>query len=119
MAVESAADLEGFFNPNEFGAEALLITGTGEHPVTGIPDSFAEDDRLGATSNSSRSPFLAGAADFSLTELQFHLSWPSVLGAGAVAEDTLQILTGTYAGLYRVKEVKRDGEQCRLMLNKR
>lgn len=119
MAVESAADLEGFFNPNEFGAEALLITGAGSFPVAGIPDSFAEEDRLGATSNSSRSPFLAGAADFSVTELQFQLPWHSVLAAGAVAEDSLQITTGTYAGLYRIKEVKRDGEQCRLMLNKK
>lgn len=119
MAVETAADLEGFFNPSEFGEEALLITGTGSHPVTGIPDSFAEDDRLGSTSKSGRSPFMAGAADFSLTELQFQLPWHSVLSAGAIADDSLQIITGTYAGLYRVKEVKRDGEQCRLMLNKK
>lgn len=119
MAVESAADLAGFFNPNEFAEEATIITGTGSFPVTGIPDSFAEADRLGSTSNSSRSPFLAGAADFSVTELQFHLPWHSVVAAGAVAENSLQIMTGTYAGLYRIKEVKRDGEQCRLMLNKR
>lgn len=119
MAIESAADLEGFFNPNEFGAEALLITGAGEFPVTGIPDSFAEDDRLGSTSKSGRSPFMAGAADFSLTELQFQLPWHHVVAAGVVAENSLQIITGTYAGLYRVKEVKRDGEQCRLMLNKK
>lgn len=118
MAVESAADLASFFNPDEFGVEATLRTNAGDVTIIGIPDSEAQTERPGENSRSSASPFLVGAADFRAQHLQFHTPFLPV--AHAKAEDVLIILSGIFAGEYRIRApIERDGDQCRILLNKR
>lgn len=113
MGVESYEDLALFFDTSDFGTEATINGGT----IVGIIDSAAATDRPGANSRSSASPWIAGAADVSITRLQFATTWHSV--SAVKAEDTLTIAAGAYAGSYRVKDIQRDGELCRLILNAR
>lgn len=119
MRVETPAELDGFFSPDEFGELATLRTKLGTFDLPGHPDAFAASAKPGGTQNSSRSPFTTGAAEFSVTELQFMCAASKVAGAGAVAEDTLTITTGDYSGDYRIKNINRDGAICRLLLSKR
>ena len=59
-----------------------------------------------------------GAADLRVQALQFHTPFSPV--AHAKTEDTLIILSGIFAGEYRIRApIERDGDQCRLLLNKR
>lgn len=118
MAVESSDDMMAFFSPEEFGEKAVIHSATVDLEIIGIPDTMAETQRPGDTANSGRSPFLAGAADFTMQELQFTTPFVFVHQAEAAAENTLTILAGIYAGEYRIKDIQRDGEICRLMLNK-
>lgn len=119
MRVESEAELMSFFSPDEFGEEATLRTGTGDHPVTGHPDTMAETAKPGGVQNSSRGAFTTGAADFTVQELQFMTDSGRVAASGAKREDTLIIQAGRYAGQYRIKDIQSDGAVCRLLLNKR
>lgn len=110
--IESPADLAAFFSSDEFATEAV-IAGVGA--VSGIIDAVAESERPGGNSRSGSSTWIVGAADFSVSKLQFTTSWGSV--SRVVPEDELSIAAGAYAGTYRVKDIQRDGEICRLILN--
>ena len=112
--IESPADLAAFFSADEF-ATVAVIAGVGA--VSGIIDSAAESDRPGGNARSGSSTWIVGAADFSVTRLQFTAPWPAV--SGVVPECDLSIAAGPYAGTYRVKDIQRDGEICRLILNAR
>lgn len=113
MPVESPDDLAGFFDPDEFGDEAVC-DGLG---LTGIASVVHDMQRPGATSNSSMGSFMVGAADMSLSTISFSTPWP--MPATIEVEKTLTISTGKHAGDYRVKDIQRDGDIVRLMLNKR
>lgn len=117
-AFDSAEELGAFFSTDEFAENATLTTGAGEFALTGIPDVLSDVAKPGGIQNSSRSPFLTGAAEFSIQEFQFLTSSASVRSASAKMEDKLTILTGSYAGVYRVKDINHDGAICRLLLNK-
>lgn len=117
MAIESDAELMAFFSADEFAEAAVIQNVAGDHPITGNFDTMAEPSTPGGTQNSSRGPFMSGAADFSVTELQFTTDTWRVTDAGTSAEDVLVVATGRYAGQYRIKEIKPDGDICRLMLN--
>jgi hypothetical protein len=114
--VESDADLAAFFNGDEFADEGVVSTQAGQIPVSGIIDIEADDERPGANSRSSSSPFMAGAADATIHRIQFMTQFAPV--ASVRPEDTLQIPSGKYAGNYRIRDIQRDGEVCRLLLNK-
>jgi hypothetical protein len=117
MAVESDADLLGFFDPTEFGTEAVIAAVSGPIEFAGIIDSEAGSDRPGSNSRSGSSPFLTGAADAKIQTIQMMTPFAPV--SDARAEDTLTIAAGPYAGAYRIRDIQRDGEVCRLLLNKR
>lgn len=113
MSVESDYDLDAFFQPEEFGLIALV----GGVPVPGVMDTMADDQRPGATANSSMGSFLVGAADATIQKLQFTCRWSLV--ASVAVETSLVIESGEFAGTYRIKDIQRDSQICRLMLNKR
>lgn len=113
MPVESSDDLAGFFNPDEFGDEAAC-EGSG---LVGIASAYHDQQRPGATSNSSMGSFMVGAADVSITTHKFTTPWP--LPSTVAVEKTITIQTGKLAGEYRIKDIQRDGDIVRLMLNKR
>lgn len=125
--VESDADLLTFFSPDEFGTEAVITSGSGDIPVSGIMDTMADAERPGANSRSGSSPFLVGATDAKIQRLQFTTPFAPI--ASVRAEDRMNIpalrsdgtpnnAAGNYAGDYRIRDIQRDGEVCRLLLNK-
>ncbi len=118
MAIESPAELMAFFSADEFAESATILNVAGSHPITGNFDTMAEIGRPGSTQNSGRTPFLAGAADFSVSELQFTTDWWRVQAAQTAHEDVLDVPAGPHAGQYRIKDIQRDGDICRLMLNR-
>lgn len=118
MAVEAHDELMAFFSPAEFGENATVTTGAGSFSLTGIPDVLSDTAAPGGIQNSSRSPFTTGAAEFAIQEPQFLTDAASVEAAGTQLDDTLTILSGDYAGAYRIKDINRDGGLCRLLLNK-
>lgn len=119
MAVESDLDLAAFFSPDEFGANCILRpkAGGADIPFSGIVSKYHAQARLGATSNSSISPFQIGAADVNLTACKVLARW-SVIGT-AKADDTVIVESGEFAGEYRVRDPQQDGMICRLVLNKK
>lgn len=114
--IESASDLAAYFSPDEFGVDGVVSTQSGTIPVSGIMDVAADNDRPGANARSGSSPFMVGVADATIHRLQFMTQFAPV--AAVRAEDTLQITAGQYAGNYRIRDIQRDGEVCRLLLNK-
>lgn len=116
MPVETADDLAAFTNPNEFGVAAVVQTLAGSIEITGITDAIAEIDRPGMNSNSGMSAFVAGAADVNISKIQFLTAYAPV--ASVVPDDTLTISEGSYAGTYRIREIPRDGEFCRFLVNR-
>jgi len=118
MAVESESDLMGFFDAGEFGTAASIQTRTEVIPsVFGIASTSYDNDRPGANSQSGTSPFLAGAADAGIQRTQFLTPFAPV--STVRPEDTLTISAGEYTGVYRIKDIQRDGALVRLILNKR
>lgn len=118
MAIESESDLLAFFAPAEFGTLAVIQSDAGDITVSGIMDTMAEEERPGANSRSGSSSFIIGASDVATQTLQFVTAWHLV--ANVHAENVLTIQSGVHAGQYRIKEPpQRDGEICRLQLNKR
>ena len=111
--VESPDELAAFFSADVFGAFAICEGIRFE----GIPDAYHDEQRPGATTNSSMGAFMVGAADMNLSTHQFTTSWP--LAATVGVEKTMTIEGGDYAGNYRIKDIQRDGSVVRLMLNKR
>lgn len=111
MAVETAADLAAFTNPDEFGVVAIW-NGVS---ITGIPDTFHLKERPGENSRSSISSYIAAAADVSSQVIQFLTAWGPI--SAVAQDDTLTITGGDHAGAYRIRDIQRDGEMCRLMLN--
>ena len=111
--VESPDELASFFSADEFGAFAVCEG----FRAQGIPDAYHDDQRPGATTNSSMGAFMVGAADMNLSTHQFTTTWPLPTAWGL--EKTLTIEAGEYAGTYRIKDIQRDGSVVRLMLNKR
>jgi hypothetical protein len=108
-------DLAAFTNPGEFGVDAVIATSSGSVSVTGIPDAIADTERMAATSQSGRSAFSVGAADSSITKLQFLTHWH--LLSGVKPEDVLTIEDGDFAGDYRIKQILRDGDMALLRMN--
>ena len=108
-------DLATFTNPDEFGVDAVIATSSGDVAITGIPDAIADTERMAATSQTGRSAFSVGAADHSITKLQFLTQWH--LLTGVKPEDELTISDGDYAGTYRIKQILRDGELALLRMN--
>lgn len=117
MRVESDAELMAFFSPTEFGEEAIIRTAAGDFPVTGHPDVMSDTAKPGGLQNTSRSPFMTGAAEFTVQEFQFLTAASLVLQAQTSLDDTLVIETGNLAGEYRIKDINQDGDICRLLLN--
>ena len=114
--IESDADLAAFFSADEFGTAGVVSTESGQIPVSGIMDTMADNDRPGANSRSNSSPFIVGSADATIQRIQFVTRFSVV--SSVRAEDTLNIPAGAYAGNYRIRDIQRDGEVCRLLLNK-
>ena len=117
MAIESDAELMAFFSANEFADEAVIENVAGGHPITGNFDTMAQRAKPGGVQNSSQGPFIGGAAEFAVTELQFTTDTWRVQQAGAKSDDTMVVTTGRHAGQYRIKEIQSDGDICRLLLN--
>lgn len=111
--VESPDDFAAFTNPEEFGVFASC---EGQR-FTGLFDTFHDHQRPGGTSNSTMGSFMVGAADVSITVHQFTTGWP--LADSVAVEKSLVIESGPGAGTYRIKDIQRDGDLVRLMLNKR
>lgn len=111
--VETADELAAFMDPDTFGVFASCDADR----FTGLADCYHDQQRPGATSNSSVGSFMAGVADVSIVTHQFTTTWP--LAASVGVEKTLTIESGPHAGAYRIKDMQRDGEIVRLMLNKR
>jgi hypothetical protein len=61
------------------------------------------------------SAFVAGTADVTINKIQFLTEFSPI--TSAKPEDTLTIPEGSYAGTYRIREILRDGEMCKLLLN--
>ena len=114
--VETDADLTTFFSADEFGTAGVVSTKSGQINVVGIMDIAADHDRPGANSRSGSSPFVVGSADATIHRIQFVTRFSVV--SSVRAEDTLNIPAGVYAGNYRIRDIQRDGEVCRLLLNK-
>lgn len=117
MRVESNADLMAFFSTDEFAENAIIRTAAGDTPVTGHPDVMSDTDKPGGRKGSTMSPFMSGAAEFTIQEFQFLTQAEIVEAAGTKLDDTLIISTGDQAGTYRIKDINRDGGLCRLLLN--
>lgn len=115
--IESASDLAGFFNTAEFADSANIQMPGKVLNLSGIFDSIAVDERPGSNSNSSSSPWLAGAADVVQQGLFFSTAYQPDFDQ--CNELTLAVLTGDYVGNYRIKKVMRDGAIARLQVNKR
>lgn len=119
MAIESPDELMAFFSADEFAESATILNIAGSHPITGNFDTMADVQRPGGTTNSSRSPFITGAAEFSVYDLQYTTDWWRVQAAQTAQEDVLDVATGSrHAGQYRIKDIQRDGDIVRLMLNR-
>lgn len=118
MAIESPDELMAFFSAGEFAEAATILNVAGSHPITGNFDSAADLQRPGGTTNSSRSAFITGAAEFSVHELQYTTDWWRVQAAQVAQEDVLDVPAGKHAGQYRIKDIQRDGDIVRLMLNR-
>ena len=114
--IESDADLAAFFSADECGTAGVVSTQSGSIPVSGIMDTMADNDRPGANARSGSSPFMVGAADATIQRIQFLTPFSPV--ASVRPEDTLTIAAGKYAGTYRIRDIQRDSEVCRLLLNK-
>jgi PP-loop superfamily ATP-utilizing enzyme len=114
--IESDADLAAFFNGDEFAAEGVVSTQGGDVVVSGIIDTEADNDRPGANARSSSSPFITGAADATIQIIQYLTQFAPL--SQARPDDAISITTGKYAGSYRIRDIQRDGEVCRLLLNK-
>jgi hypothetical protein len=111
--VETADELAAFMSPDTFGVFASCEGAR----FTGLADCYHDHQRPGATSNSTMGAFMVGAADVSIVTHQFTTTWP--LAASVGVEKTLTIESGSLAGDYRIKDIQRDGDIVRLMLNKR
>jgi hypothetical protein len=111
------ADLDVFFNPDEFGAQATIALPDCCADISGTPSTYAERDRAGSNTNSGISAFMVGAADIDVQAVQFLTAWHCV--AAAVVECTLTIHQGEFAGDWRVRAIERDGDIARLLLNQR
>ncbi len=116
MRVESAIDLAAFVSPSEFSELATLHTPSGPVPLAVIPDTFTSVSRPAENSNSSTGPFKAGAADVITQMMQIMTTDPAARMASA--DCTLEILTGDFAGKYRIRAVSRDGDMTRYNLNR-
>ena len=114
--IESASDLAAFFDPAEFGAAAVIELPGGPLAIVGNPSTHALRERPGSNTNSSMGSFMLGAADFNLQAVQFMTPWAPI--AGAQSECLLTIEAGEYAGVWRVRDIQRDGSVARLILNK-
>lgn len=115
--IESTSDLLAFCDPSEFGDRALITIDGVPLPISGIADTYADEQTPGGNNNSGRGSFTVGAAVVAVQTLQFTTTYP--VAAAAKPEDQLEILEGDYVGLYRVNRVARDGGITRLMLNKK
>lgn len=113
--VESDDELAAFFSGDEFADQATITGVTGD--VSGIMDTYHDQQRPGGTSNSTMGAFMVGAADMSIQTHQFTTAWSRV--SSVALDSTLTIASGRYAGAYRIKDKQRDGEIVRLMLNTR
>lgn len=110
------ADLDTFFNTDEFSVAATIQLPTGPLDIAGIPSRFNTRERPGSNTNSGRGAFMVGVADFNLRSM--HLLTPAQPIAAAVSECLLTIAPGNkYSGTYRVRAIERDGEIARLRLN--
>lgn len=109
------ADLAIFFSPADFGDEAVIQLPGGDLPITGNGSVYAERERPGSNTNSGIGAFMVGAADLNLRRAQFMTAWLPV--ATAVPECRLTIPAGDLAGTWRVREIQRDGDIARLILN--
>lgn len=109
------ADMAAFFHPSEFGAAAVIALPGGDLDIIGTPSTMAEQERPGSNSGSSNNSFLVGVADVRLHIVQFLTPWAPV--ATAQAECLLTIQEGDHAGTWRVRDIQRDGDIARLILN--
>lgn len=117
MAVETQSDLDAFFNPDEFGVNCILRSKVGDVPFNGIVSKYRADDlRLGASSNTSLSPFAVGASDVNATTIQCICRW-DVVAIGR-SDDQIEVLSGEHAGVYRLREPQQNGQIATLLLNK-
>ena len=114
--IDFSSDLAVFFNPTEFGDEATIALPDCFATVHGTASTYALRERPGSNTNSSMGSFMLGAADFNLQAVQFLTAWGPV--AAAQAECELTINTGPHAGEWRVRDIQRDGDIARLILNK-
>lgn len=109
-------DLATFFNADEFGDSAVIeLPGGVSQPVVGNASTYADSERAGKNSNSSINAFMTGVADINVRRAQFMTAWHLV--SGAAPECRLTISTGDHAGVWRVREIQRDGDIARLILN--
>jgi hypothetical protein len=115
MALDLAADLATFFNADEFGVFAVIGLPAGDLQISGVASTLAEHERPGGNSSSSLGAFMVGAADFNLQATHFLTPWAPV--ATARPECLLTISTGNHAGQWRVRDIQRDGDIARLILN--
>ena len=109
------ADLAAFFHPSEFGASATVVLPGGAVDITGTPSTYAEQERPGSNTNSGNNSFLVGVAELRIHVVQFLTPWAAV--ATAKPECLLTIHEGDHAGAWRVRDIQRDGDIARLILN--
>lgn len=110
-----SADLQTFFNPNEFSSAATITLPGGTADITGTASTYTQRERAASNTNSGISQFMVGAADFNLRSAQFMTAWAPV--ATAQPECQLVISDGDHAGTWRVRAIERDGDIAVLVLN--
>lgn len=117
MAVETDNDLAAFFSPDEFGANCILQPKAGGAiTFSGIVSKYHQMTRPGEPAKSSISPFAIGAADMNNKVCQL-LARFDIIGA-VKPDDTVTVLSGPFAGEYRVRDPQQDGMIIRLQLNR-
>ena len=111
------ADLATFFNPAEFGSNAVVALPFGGLQITGNVSKYALQrmERPGSNGNSGFGAFLAGTAEFNMHGTQFMTAWlPQYEN---LTECPLTIQDGDYAGEWVIRFIERDGDVARMILN--